>query len=82
MSFYLIFSWIASVVWSIIGFRATRLWEFITFGVFGSGFVLCFARAFVYFALNDFEYLQDVNKVNKGIDKHNKNIDLMEIKKA
>jgi hypothetical protein len=56
MSFYLIFSWLAFVVWSLLAFKTTRWFEFITFGILGSGSVLCLARAYVYFTLNDFEY--------------------------
>jgi hypothetical protein len=82
MSFYLIFSWLACVLWAILGFWVSEWFEFISFGIFGSGALLCFARAYVYLTLNDFEYLQDVNKLNKKIDRHNKDIDDMEIKKS
>jgi hypothetical protein len=81
MSVYLIFSWFAFVLWASLGLWVTERFEFISFGIFGSGCLLSFVRAYVYFALNDFEYLQDVNKLNKMIDKHNMNINAMEIKK-
>jgi hypothetical protein len=82
LSFYLIFSWLAFILWSTLAFWITRWVEFILFGIFGSGCLLCFARAYTYFALNDFEYLQDVEKLNKKIDRHNEQIGEMEVKKA
>jgi len=82
MSIYLILTWLALVTWSIILYAKTESFNFISLGVFGSGAVLCFARAYVYFILNDYNYLQDVNKLNKFIDRHNKKIEEMEIKKA
>ena len=41
-----------------------------------------YGRGFVYFALNDFDYFQNVKKLNLAIDKHNENIASMEKKKA
>jgi hypothetical protein len=69
-------------MWGSLGFWVTGWIEFISFGIFGSGCLIMFARAYTYFCLNDFEYLQDVEKLNKKIDRHNKNINDMELKKA
>ena len=82
MSIYLILTWFAFVTWSIILYANTESFNFISLGIFGSGAILCFARAYVYFILNDYNYLQDVNKLNKFIDRHNKKIEQMEINKA
>jgi len=57
LSIYLIFSWIACILWSVLGYWVTGWIEFISFGIFGSACTICFARAYTYFALNDFEYL-------------------------
>jgi hypothetical protein len=82
LSVYLIFSWFACILWASLGYWVSGWMEFISFGIFGSGCVLMFARAYTYFSLNDFEYFQDVEKLNKKIDRHNKNIDDMELKKS
>jgi hypothetical protein len=82
LSLYLIFAWIACILWSILGYWVTGWIEFISFGIFGSACFICFARAYTYFALNDFEYLQDVEKLNKRIDRHNVNIGELEKRKA
>ena len=82
LSIYLIFAWLACTLWAALGYSVTGFNEFISFGIFGSACFLCFARAYTYFALNDFEYFQDVEKLNKWVDKHNKNIGEMEVKKA
>ena len=75
LSIYLILSWFACIIWASIGYSITGWNEFISMGIFGSGCLILFARAYTYFSLNDFEYLQDVEKLNKKIDRHNKNID-------
>jgi len=41
-----------------------------------------YLRALTYFSLNEFDYFQDIGKLNKQIDKHNKKIEKMEKKKA
>lgn len=38
----------------------------------GTPCVLFFYRALVFFKLNDWEYFQDVEALNKNIDNHNK----------
>ena len=50
-------------------------------GTCGAGSVLCFLRAYVFFAMNDFDYFQDVKKLNAYIDRHNKKIDENEKKR-
>mmetsp|Transcript_25040 Transcript_25040/g.38848 ORF Transcript_25040/g.38848 Transcript_25040/m.38848 type:complete len:519 (+) Transcript_25040:941-2497(+) len=81
LSFYEVFSFIACAIWSGIAFWITEEEYYLIYGVFGSATLILFARAFVYFALNDFDYFQDVEKLNKWVDKHNKKIDQFEIKK-
>ena len=72
LSIYMILAWFAFVTWSVILYINTKSFDFISLGVFGSGALLCFARAYVFFILNDYNYLQNVNKLNKFIDRHNK----------
>jgi hypothetical protein len=70
--------WVFCIIWSCLCYWQTGKLESLTIGILGSGCLLCFAGAFTYFALNEFEYFQDIEKLNRKIDMHNKKIDGME----
>jgi len=78
---YQIFSFAACSFWGLIAYWVTGDGYFVTFGILGSACLILFSRSFVYFALNDFNYFQNVENLNKKIDRHNKNIEEFEIKK-
>mgnify|MGYP006899652061 FL=1 len=44
--------------------------------------LLSYAQGYLYFICNDHDYFQDVEKLNRRIDKHNKNIGELELRKA
>ena len=50
--------------------------------VFGSTSLLAFIQAYLFFICNDFDYTQDVNKLNRWIDNHNKSVSEIESKKS
>lgn len=68
MSIYMFLTWLVIIVWAFIAFWITHSNFFPVWGTAGSGCILCFARAYVYFTMNDFEYLQDITKLNAFID--------------
>lgn len=75
LTIYIILCLVASTIWGFIALWATEKKMWAVWGTCGAGSVLCFLRAYVYFAINDFEYFQDVKKLNAFIDRHNKKIE-------
>jgi len=75
------FTYIGVVIWSFIGFWITEMNMFPIWGTTGSACFLCFLRAYIYFCMNDFEYFQNVEKLNAYIDRHNVQIDENELRK-
>jgi len=70
------------VLWACFFWWVSGLMSVLFIGIFGSISALFFTQAYLYFIVNDFDYTQNVEKLNKRIDQHNKNIAEMEIKKA
>lgn len=81
MSIYMIITWIAIIIWAFIAFWITDSKFFPVWGTAGSGCILSFARAYVFFSMNDFDYLQDIKKLNAFIDNHNRIVSENEKKK-
>lgn len=81
LSIYMILVYIGFFIWAFIAYWITDSKFFPIWGTTGSGCILCFLRAYIYFCMNDFEYFQDVEKLNAFIDRHNKKIDENEKKK-
>lgn len=77
----MIFTFIAAVFWSIFWFWYTEKAAVLYIGIFGSAAFLSYVMAYLYFVLNEYDYFQDVEKVNRRIDRHNANITRMEKKK-
>ena len=73
MTIYIIISWCISMIWAgvIVSFQGVGDGYVIVFGTLLAPCIMAFCRAMVYFKLNDFEYHQDVKKLNRWIDKHN-----------
>ena len=69
-------------MWGYLGFWTTGRLEFISYGIFGSAAILNFSRGYIFFTLNEFQLFQDIKKLNKWIDKHNKKIDEMDAHKV
>ena len=78
---YLILTFIAAVFWSLFWYEYSEKGAVLYIGVFGSASFLSFVMAYLYFMMNEFDYFQDIEKVNRRIDKHNDNINKMEKKK-
>lgn len=74
MTLYMVFCWLAFVIWAVIGNWILKSTPFLLWGIIGSLVILSFGRAYVFFALNDWDYFQDVEKLNKFIDRHNKEV--------
>jgi hypothetical protein len=68
--------------WSVFAWSVTQKAGALVLGICGSLCVLSFAQAFLYFACNEFDYFQDVDKLNRKIDSHNRDIASMEKSKA
>lgn len=82
MTAYILISFILCAIWSGVAFWATSKPHVLIGGLIGPLVIAFYGRGFVYFALNDFDYFQNVKKLNLAIDKHNENIASMETKKA
>ena len=82
MTIYMIFVFVVAAIWSGLLYYFTEEGPLTLYGLFGSTFLLFFFRGYVYFALNSYDYFEDVEKLNKKIDKHNINIEFMENKKV
>lgn len=78
----MLFCFIASAIWGFLALWATEMKVWPVWATCGTGTVLCFLRAYVYFSMNDFEYFQDVKKLNAFIDRHNKKIEENEQKRV
>ena len=81
MLFYIIFLSLVSCGWGVIFFLMFKSNTMIIYATVGVPSVLLFGRALVFLRLNDFDYFQDVEMLNKTIDAHNKKIDELEKKK-
>jgi hypothetical protein len=82
MGFFIIFVFIICWIWGLVLYAITDIAIFIVLGIFGSIAILAFTRGYVYFTINEYDYFEDVEKLNKKIDRHNKRIDEVEKKKA
>lgn len=82
LTVYQILAWLACVGWTCVGAFVYNSKVSLVYGVFGSGCLILFSRAYIFFALNGMFYFEDVEKVNKGIEKHNKEVEKFEQKKA
>ena len=82
MGFFIIFVFVICWIWGLILYAITSIAYFIVFGTLGSMAILAFTRGYVYFTINEYDYFEDVEKLNKKIDRHNKRIDEVEKKKA
>ena len=69
-------------MWCGIAYWITRKAHLFMYGLMGPLILMFFARAYVFFALNEYEVFQNVDRFNKQIDFHNKKIDTMEKRKA
>ena len=81
LTVYMILVYIGFFIWAFIAFWITEEKFYPVWGTLGSGCMLCFLRAYLFFCMNDFEYFQDVEKLNAFIDRHNEKIDANEVKK-
>lgn len=78
MQFYMAMSFIVCCMWSGIAYWVTRKPYALVIGTVGPLAVMFYARGYVYLSLNDFDYFQSAEKLNRQIDQHNKNIEKME----
>lgn len=72
MLFYILFTWVIFIGWAIIFYL---MFESKTIAIYCGTLVpavLFYFRALVFFKLNDWEYFQDVETLNKNIEAHNK----------
>lgn len=75
LTIYIILAFLGIVAWGFIAFWITESKFFPIWGTCGAGCILSYFRAYVFFAMNDFEYFQNVEKLNAYIDKHNKEVE-------
>ena len=78
MGFFIIFAFTICWIWGLILYAITGYAYTIVLGIFGSIAILAFTRGYVYFIINEYDYFEDVQKLNKRIDRHNKRIDEVE----
>ena len=60
--------------WSLIAWSATGKRSALIIGICGSLCVLSLLQCLLYLATNEFDYFQDIDKLNRRIDNHNKEI--------
>jgi hypothetical protein len=73
---------IVLIFWSVFFWWVSGLPSVLFIGIFGSLSSMFYTQAYLYFIVNEFNYTQSVEKLNKMIDQHNKNIGENEKKKA
>ena len=78
MSVYILLTWFACILWTGLGYWISADKNVWIWGILAPLVIMFFMRAFVFLSLNDFDFLQDIYKLNKKIDKHNKEIDELE----
>lgn len=66
---------ICMIGWGIMIGAITDFGPPITYFILGSLCLLCLVQAVLYLALNDFDYFQDIQKLNMKIQAHNTQID-------
>lgn len=82
LTIYILLTFIGVVIWGFIAYWITESKFYPIWGTCGAGCVLSYFRAFIFFAMNDFEYFQNIEKLNAYIDKHNKKVDENSKKRA
>ena len=81
MVIFMIITWLIAIGWGVIFNWIYGRVEYIIWSTCGIPAILLYLRGLVFFILNDFEYTQDVEKLNNYIDQHNQAIDEAESKK-
>ena len=79
---FMVLCLITSFIWSICAYFVTDKIGALIIGICGSICILSYFQAYLYFDCNEFDYFQDVEKLKRKIDKHNKDIDAMEQNKV
>jgi len=82
MDFYIIFNFCLCMCWAGFAFWATDKGFVFIYGALAPFSIMFFAKGYVYFVLNEYDYFQDVAKLNRHIDRHNKSIAEMEQRKS
>lgn len=70
------------ILWAIFIWWVSGKTSTLFIMIFGGIGFLSFVQAYLYLIVNDYNYTQNVEKLNKMIDKHNKEIEEMEVRKA
>ena len=65
---YLLLTFVCCTFWSVFGWWMTQRVQYLYLGILGSASFLAYVSAYLYFVLNEFDYFQDVEKVNKRIE--------------
>lgn len=68
LGLYLLLSFTCCTFWSVFGFWITKRLQYLYLGILGSASFLAYVYAYLYFVLNEFDYFEDVGKVNKRIE--------------
>lgn len=79
MTIYIFFNFTMFALWSAFAYWITREKQVVLWGVLPPLFVMFYMRAYVYLVLNDYSYLQNIEKINKKIDKHNLKVEQIEV---
>ena len=82
MGIYMAINFVIWTIWAGVAYYFTDRAYFFLIMCLGSLFLMAFARSLVFFYLNECDYFQDVEKLNKQIDRHNKEIAEKEKRKA
>ena len=82
LTIHMILAYITLLPWIAVAYWVSNSYQAIVWGLFSPIILMFYGRACVYLKLNDFDYFQDVERLNKAIDKHNNRIMDLEKKKS
>ena len=68
---FMFFAALFNFYWSYFAYTVINNFGVLIIGVCGTLCFLSYLQAYLYFVCNEFDYTQDVEKLNKRIDRHN-----------
>jgi hypothetical protein len=77
MLWFMLFNWISFSGWGVIWYVQVSNYKnksFLLYTIVGTPVIMLWLRGMVYYKLNDFEFFENVENLNKYIDKHNKDV--------
>ena len=71
---YVFVAWVLSLAWTAVDYYILGDYRVFIGGILGFICIMAYLQGYLYFICNDFDYTQNVEKLNRRIDKHNADI--------